>query len=143
MSGQLQVQLTETAEAAYAGYYRDAEGCILEGDESSPKVKALRDLEEALTTTIPANPFNQKIALAGYLSTIFRFSKERLRICYLCHGLQRRIVILYICEAGAEEAECYATFTYMVMSGEFDAAFVSLGLTPPSRSGLTQRPSIN
>jgi hypothetical protein len=143
MSGQLQVQLTETAEATYAGYYRDAEGCILKGDESSPKVKAFRDLEEALTKTIPANPFNQKIALAGYLSTIFRFSKEGLRICYLGHGAQRRIVILYISEAGAEEAECYATFIYMVMSGKFDAAFTSLGLTPPNRSGSSHRPSIN
>ena len=143
MSGELQVQLTATAENAYIRYYRDAEGCLSQGDSSSPKVKLLRDLDEALTKNIPSDPFNQKTALAGYLSNIFRYSKDSLRICYVGLEAQQRIVVLYICEAGTGEAESYAMFTYMVMSGEFDAAFVSIGLPPPPRSGFHQGPPIN
>jgi len=83
------------------------------------------------------------IALSGSLSNLFRFSRENLRLCYLGHGEQRRIIVLYICQSSEEENESYATFTYMVMSGKFDAAFASLGLRPPDRQGLLPHPSVN
>jgi hypothetical protein len=143
MTGQLQVQLTATAQTTYANSYGEAESCISKGDESNPKVKFFRDLDEALTKVIPSDPFNQRIALSGCMSSIFRFSRESLRICYLGHGPQRRIIVLYICQSCADENESYAKFTYMVMSGKFDAAFASLGLKPPDRQGILQTPSIN
>lgn len=141
MSGQLQIQLTATAEATYARYYEEAEGC--KGDGSNPKVKLFRTLDEALTKVIPSDPFNSQIALSGCLSDIFRFRRETLRICYIGHGPQRRIVVLYICESCAEESDSYVTFAHMVMSGKFDAAFTSLGLRPPDREGIFQNPQIN
>lgn len=143
MSGQLQIQLTATAEATYSRCWSEAEECIANGDEHNPKVKFFRILKDALTVGIPSDPFNRKMALAGSLSNIFRFSRENLRICYLGHGKQRRIVVLCICQAGAEESDSYATFAYMVMSGKFDAAFACLGLKPPDREGLLPNPSVN
>jgi len=146
MSGQraqLQIQLTVTAETAYMRCCDEAESCILKGDECNPKVKFFRALDEALTKGIPSDPFNQKMALSGSLSSIFRFSQENLRVCYLGHGQQRRIIVLYICQSSAEETDSYATFAYMVMSGKFDAAFASLGLRPPDRQGFFPSPSIN
>jgi hypothetical protein len=143
MSGQLQIQLTATAEADYTHFCVEAESCITMGDDCNPKVKLFRMLDEALTKTIPSDPFNQKIALSGPLSSIFRFSREDLRVCYLGHGQQRRIIVLYICQASGEENDSYATFAYMVMSGKFDAAFASLGLKLPDRHAYFPSPSIN
>lgn len=143
MTGRLQVQLTATAHASYAKSHGEAESCISQGDESNPKVRYFQQLDEALTKVIPSDPFNKQIALSGCLSNIFRFSQERLRICYLGHGAQRRIIVLYICQACADENDSYATFAYMVMSGKFDAAFASLGLRPPDREGIFQIPSVN
>jgi len=143
MGGQLQIQLTATAEAAYLRFSDEAENCTAKGDECNPQVKFFRALNDALTKDIPSDPFNRKMALSGSLSNIFRFSRENLRICYLGHGQQRRIIVLYICQSKAEESNSYATFAYMVMSGKFDAAFTSLGLKPPDRQGLFPSPSIN
>jgi hypothetical protein len=143
VSGQLQIQLTATAEAVYMRCRDEAAACIATGDKCNPKIKLFQALDEALTKTIPADPFNQKMALAGSLSNIFRFSGENLRVCYLGHGSQRRIIVLYICESSAEETDSYATFAYMVMSGKFDAAFASLGLRPPDRDGFFPSPSVN
>jgi len=143
VSGQLQIQLTATAEAAYTRCRDEAATCIAEGDECNPKVKLFEALDEALTKTIPSDPFNQKMALAGSLSNIFRFSGENLRVCYLAHGSQRRIIVLYICQSSADENDSYATFAYMVMSGKFDAAFASLGLRPPDRDGVFPIPNVN
>jgi len=143
MSGQLQIQLTATAEAAYMQFSEEANRCITKGDDCNPKVKFFRTLDEVLTKTIPSDPFNQKMALSGPLSSIFRFSREDLRVCYLGQGRERRIIVLYICRASGEENDSYATFAYMVLSGKFDAAFASLGLEPPDRSGFFPTPSIN
>jgi hypothetical protein len=143
VSGQLQIQLTATAEATYTRCRDEAAICIASGDECDPKVKLFQALDEALTKTIPADPFNQKMALAGSLCNIFRFSGENLRVCYLGHGPQRRIIVLYICQSSAEESDSYATFAYMVMSGKFDSAFASLGLKPPDRDGSFPSPPIN
>jgi hypothetical protein len=139
----LQIQLTATAQSAYTRCSNEAEQCISTGDERNPKVKFFRTLDDALTNRIPADPFNQKIALSGSLSNLFRFSQDNLRVCYLGHGEQRRIIVLYICQASAEEHESYATFTYMVMSGKFDAAFASLGLQLPDRQGFFPSPRLN
>jgi hypothetical protein len=143
MGGQLQIQLTATAEAAYSRFCNEAENCVARGDESNPHVKFFRALNDALAKDIPSDPFNRKMALSGSLSNIFRFSRENLRICYLGHGQQRRIIVLYICQSKAEESDSYATFAYMVMSGKFDGAFASLGLKPPDRQGRFPSPSIN
>jgi hypothetical protein len=143
MSGQLQIQLTATAEATYSRCSGEAEECIAKGDESNPKVKFFQTLKDALTEGIPSDPFNRKMALSGSLSNIFRFSKENLRICYLGQGQQRRIVVLYICQSTAEEDDCYAQFAYIVLSGKFDAAFASLGLRPPDRQGVFPGPIVN
>jgi mRNA-degrading endonuclease RelE of RelBE toxin-antitoxin system len=143
MSGQLQIELTATAEAAYSRFSDEAEACLSKGDECNPKVKFFHILNEALTKIIPADPFNRNMALSGSLSNIFRFSQENLRICYLGHGEQRRVVVLYICQSTAKESDSYATFAYMVMSGKFDGAFASLGLKPPNREGFFPSPSIN
>jgi len=143
VSGQLQIHLTATAETAYTRCRDEATTCISQGDECNPKVKLFQALDEALSKTIPSDPFNLKMALAGSLSNIFRFSRENLRVCYLGHGPQRRIIVLYICQSSAEENDSYATFAYMVMSGKFDAAFASLGLKPPDRDGFFPSPSIN
>ena len=143
MSGQLQIQLTATAETEYTHFCDEAESCISKGDDCNPKVKLFRTLDEALTKTIPSDPFNQKMALSGPLSSIFRFSLEDLRVCYLGQGQESRIIVLYICQASGEEDDSYATFAYMVMSGKFDAAFASLGLKPPDRTGCFPSPSIN
>jgi hypothetical protein len=121
----------------------EAKSCTSKGDDCKPKVKFFRMLNEALTKTIPSDPCNQKMALAGPLSSIFRFSCEDLRVCYLGQGQERRIIVLYICQDSGEENDSYATFAYMVMSGRFDAAFTSLGLEPPDRRGLFPAPSIN
>jgi hypothetical protein len=139
----LQIQLTATAENAYTRCSDEAEHCISTGDDRNPKVKFFRTLDHALSNRIPADPFNQKIALSGSLSNLFRFSQDDLRVCYLGHGEQRRIIVLSICQASAEESKSYATFTYMVMSGKFDAAFASLGLRPPDRQGLFPSPRVN
>lgn len=143
MGGQLQIQLTATAEAAYLRFCNEAEDCIARGDESNSQVKFFRALNDALAKDIPSDPFNRKMALSGSLSNIFRFSRESLRICYLGHGPQRRIIVLYICRSHADENESYARFAYMVMSGKFDAAFASLGLKVPDRQGFFPSPSIN
>jgi hypothetical protein len=143
VSGQLQIQLTLTAEATYTRCRDESANCIAKGDGCNPKVKLFEALNEALTKTIPSDPFNQKMALAGSLSSIFRFSGENFRVCYLGHGSQRRIIVLYICESSSEESDSYATFAYMVLSGKFDAAFASLGLKPPDRDGLFPSPTIN
>ena len=143
MSGRLQIQLTATAETEYTHLCEEAESCISKGDDSNPKVKLFRALEEVLTKIIPSDPFNQKMALSGPLSSIFRFSREDLRVCYLGQGQESRIIVLYICQASGEEDDSYATFAYMVMSGKFDAAFASLGLKPPDRQGGFPSPSIN
>ncbi len=143
MSGQLQIQLTATAETEYTHFCDEAESCISKGDDCNPKVKLFRTLDEALTKTIPSDPFNRKMALSGPLSSIFRFSLEDLRVCYLGQGQESRIIVLYICQASGEEDDSYATFAYMVMSGKFDAAFASLGLKPPDRTGCFPSPSIN
>jgi len=139
----LQIQLTATAESVYRRCSEEADHCISKGDDRNPKVKFFRTLDDALSNCIPADPFNQKIALSGSLSNLFRFSQDNLRVCYLGHGEQRRIIVLYICQASAEENESYATFTYMVMSGKFDAAFASLGLRLPDRQGLFPSPQVN
>ena len=143
MTGQLQIQLTATAETVYARCCDEAKKCISKGDECNPKVSFFRALDEALTKTIPSDPFNHKMALSGSLSNIFRFSCESLRVCYLGHGEQRRIIVLYICQSNAQETDSYATFAYMVMSGKFDEAFTSLGLKPPDRDCFFPTPSIN
>jgi hypothetical protein len=143
MSGQLRIQLTATAEAAYSRFSDEAEACLSKGDECNPKVKFFHMLNDALTKIIPADPFNRNMALSGSLSNVFRFNQENLRICYLGHGQQRRIIVLYICQSKAKESDSYATFTYMVMSGKFDAAFTSLGLRPPDRQRLFPTPPIN
>jgi hypothetical protein len=144
VSGQLQIQLTATAEAVYGRCRDEAAACIGNGDECNAKVKLFEALEEALTKTIPSDPFNPKMALAGSLSNIFRFSGENLRVCYLGYGPQRRIIVLYICQSSAEESDStYATFAYMVLSGKFDAAFASLGLKPPDRQGPFPSTRIN
>jgi hypothetical protein len=139
----LQIQLTATAESIYTRCSEEADHCISSGDDRNPKVKFFRTLDDALNSGIPSDPFNQKIALSGTLSDLFRFSQDNLRVCYLGHGEQRRIIVLYICQASAEEYESYATFTYMVMSGKFDAAFASLGLRLPDRQGLFPSPRVN
>jgi hypothetical protein len=143
VSGQLQIQLTATAEKAYSLCHDEAASCLANGDNCNTKVKLFQALDEALTKSIPSDPFNQKMALAGALCNIFRFSGENVRVCYLGHGPQRRIIVLYICQPSAEESGSYATFAYMVLSGKFDAAFASLGLRPPSRDGFFPGPSIN
>jgi|HubBroStandDraft_4_1064222.scaffolds.fasta_scaffold07294_2 hypothetical protein len=139
----LQIQLTATAESVYTRCSEEADQCISNGDARNPKVKFFRTLDDALSNGIPSDPFNQKIALSGSLSSIFRFSQDNLRVCYLGHGEQRRIIVLYICQSSAEENESYARFTYMVMSGKFDAAFASLGLRLPDRQGLLPNPRVN
>jgi hypothetical protein len=143
MAGPLQIQLTATAEATYAKLWWEADGCISKGDQTNPKVTFFRALDEALNTGIAADPFNPKNALSGVLSNVFRFGKENLRICYLGHGRQRRIIVLYICESGDQEGDSYATFAYMLMSGKFDAAFASLGIKPPDRRALMPSPAVN
>jgi hypothetical protein len=143
MDGQLQIQLTASAEAAYSRFRDEAENSIARGDECNAQVKFFSALNDALAKDIPSDPFNSNMALSGSLSNIFRFSRENLRICYLGHGQQRRIIVLYICQSKAKESDSYATFAYMVMSGKFDAAFTSLGLKPPDRQGLFPNPSIN
>jgi hypothetical protein len=62
MSGQLQIQLTATAEATYSRCSGEAEECIARGDECNPKVKVFQTLKDALTerrgwpaTTIPCS----------------------------------------------------------------------------------------
>jgi hypothetical protein len=139
----LQIQLTATAESVYRRCSEEADLCISNGDDRNPKVKFFRMLDDALSSAIPSDPFNQKIALSGSLSSLFRFSRENLRLCYLGHGEQRRIIVLYICQSSEEENESYATFTYMVISGKFDAAFASLGLRVPDRQGLFPHPRVN
>jgi hypothetical protein len=143
MAGPLQIQLTATAEATYAQCFREADSCVSKGDETSPKVTFFRALDEALTNGIPSDPFNQKNALSGGLSNVFRFGTENLRICYLGYGRQRRIIVLYICQACDDENDSYATFAYMVMSGKFDAAFASLGIKPPDRRAMMPGPIVN
>jgi len=143
MSGLLQIQLTATAETSYMEFSDEAKSCTSKGDDCNPKVKFFRMLNEALTKTIPSDPFNQKMALSGPLSSIFRFSCEDLRVCYLGQGQERRIIVLYICQDSGEENDSYATFAYMVMSGKFDSAFASLGLEPPDRRGFFLAPNIN
>jgi hypothetical protein len=139
----LQIQLTATAESAYVHCAEEADHCISVGDERSPKVKFFRTLDEALSKDIPSDPFNQKIALSGSLSNLFRYSRENVRLCYLGRGDQRRIIVLYICQSTEDENQSYATFTYMVMSGKFDAAFASLGLSLPDRQSFLPNPRLN
>jgi len=143
MNAPFQIQFTATAEATYSEFYKEAANCLAAGDERNPKVTLFRSLEEALTKGIPSDPFNQKNALSGSLSNVFRFSRENVRICYLGHERDPRIIVLYICQSRAEESSSYATFTWMVMSGKFDAAFASLGLNPPDRRALTPSPTVN
>lgn len=132
-------ELTLTAERAYRKLYEDAEECAKAGDTSNSKITLFNMVDEAITKLIPHNPLDPARALSGPLSNIFRISKGRIRICYIASSAERRIIILYISESlrkAGDVGDPYAVFTKMVMSGQFDNLFASLGIkTPPRRSG--------
>jgi hypothetical protein len=138
------VELTAVAEQTYIRIYRDAQGCIREGDFGNSKVTLLKQVDEAIDKLIPHDPLNPQRALRGPLSNIFRVSKGRMRICYIASSQHRKIAILYISETPRKAGDIndpYSVFTRLVMSGKFDEIFTRLGVRRPIRQteGLVRR----
>jgi hypothetical protein len=131
-----EVHLTASAERAYQNFSIRAEEARIRGDLTSHHYTALNMIDEVLDKIIPRDPFNKRYALTGELSTLFRFQKGRLRICWVGSSALRRIQVVFISETLRKEGDAndpYHLLTKMVLSGQFNDVFKELGLDPPGK----------
>ena len=137
----LKVELSSTAEKTYRQLVERARNHIERGELEHSHVKALRLVDECLDTIIPHDPFSKDRALTGSLANIFRVKKGRVRICYVGSSRVYEIKVLYISETlrkDGDKRDAYKLFSRMVMSGECDHIFDTLGIKRPPRKAQFQ-----
>lgn len=137
-----EVDMTETAIAAYQALYRHAKAAEKRGDYTNSHITTFEMVRDAVTRVIPSDPFNKKHALRGELSNIFRLRKGRMRICWIASSKLRRVCIMFISETLRKEGDASdpnVILQSLVDSGKFDAIFNQFGvrmskLRPPGRT---------
>lgn len=130
------VTLSTAAETAYERFYRRAAEAHKRGDIANAHYTALKTIDEVIENMIPRNPFDRRYALRGNLSGVFRIKKGRLRICWTGNSSKREVCILFISETLRKDGDAndpYEVFTKLLLKGDYDAVFTSLGLPPPSK----------
>jgi hypothetical protein len=104
------------------------------GDMNSAHHTPLRMVNEVLDVVIPHDPINRRHALSGFLSNIFRYSKGRMRICWIASSEKRQVTVLFISDTprkAGDRSDPYVMFEQMVRSGTFDRVFSDLGVRRP------------
>jgi mRNA-degrading endonuclease RelE of RelBE toxin-antitoxin system len=133
-SAAYEIHLSAAAEAAYLSYYDLARKAIERGDATNAHCTTLRQIDEAIESLIPHDPFNSRYALAGDLKPIYRLRKGRLRICWIGSPEKRIIFVIFISEtlrkAGAAN-DPYKILTKMVKDGTCNEFFKQIGIKPP------------
>jgi hypothetical protein len=95
-------------------------------------------MADAIDSIIHHDPLSIGNALSGSLSNIFRVKKGRLRIYYAASSKEHKIVILYISESlrkAGDAHDPYSVFARMVLRGQFDEVFASLGVRKNAQQG--------
>jgi len=138
-----EVDMTQTAEAAYQELYRKAKTAEKRGEYTNSHITKFEMVRDAIRRIIPSDPHNKKHALRGELSNIFRLKKGRVRICWIASSKMRRVCIMFISETLRKEGDAndpYVIFQSLVESGKFDAIFQQFGvrMNKMRQSGTTQ-----
>ena len=139
------VELSDSAAAVYADFYRKMKDAEARGHKSSAHHTTFRMIEDVIKNVIPQDPINRKYGLSGPLSRFFRLKKGRYRVCWAASSEKRKVVILFISETLRKEGDVndpYNIFTKLVMSGKFDDVLSRLTGAVPPRSFLTPSATI-
>ena len=128
------VKLTLAAAEAYERIYARAVDAEARGDVTNAHLTTLRMVDEVIERISPRDPFNKRYALTGKLSSLFRLQKGRLRIAWVGSSAMRQIYVIFISETlrkAGDVNDPYALLTNIVLSGQCDALFETLGITSP------------
>jgi hypothetical protein len=128
-----EVELTTVAEDAYVALYDEAEDRYRAGQLIHPAVLTFEEVQQAMTLTLPADPYKPGWPMAGDLSWLHVLNLNSVTIIYVIADEPTQIpkvIIQRICKR-KKDGSMRRWLSSIIDSGAMNPVLHSLGIEPP------------
>jgi hypothetical protein len=127
------VELTIVAENAYVALCDEAQDHYGAGQLTHPAVLAFEEVEQAMTLTLPSDPYHPGWSMAGDLSWLHVLNLNSVTIIYILAdepAQTPKVIIQRICKR-KKDGSMRRWLSSIVDSGQMNPVLHSLGIEPP------------
>jgi hypothetical protein len=122
------LEWTEPAEKSYCQIRERAEACLAAGQNQHPAVMTLKEVDQALDTTLAQCPCDPRWSLVGLFNIIYKLPLRSVSISYCINPSEPAVIVLNISRRRPGMRKRLNT---AIDDGSFDDLLAELGIEKP------------